>query len=301
LIAVIIFAAFLFLSAQAQPYYCTFNNPCDQTGNFGVNRGYRCVQTTPGNVWCTCPGGGYETNRPCRICNRVDSKNNACNSPKLITCLEGPTYGTGFACLCQDSQSNTYLTTSGDCDGTVKLTTPPTTTRVTPSPCFNGGVFANGICNCPSGYGTQYCAQKYDANTCERINCKNNGVCAIKNPNGPYEGVCLCRYGTSGEYCHITGTLGSCSASSCSNGGSCIANTIGTTTFAYCQCPAGYNGVKCENRYFTCRSAGKFSDVEMFNQGKYFECITVSGSLQAQQRSCPKGLRFNQGLNACTY
>ena len=44
-----------------------------------------------------------------------------------------------------------------------------------------------------------------DVNLCERIACKNDGVCGIRNYNGPYEGVCLCRYGTFGEYCELNG------------------------------------------------------------------------------------------------
>lgn len=111
------------------------------------------------------------------------------------------------------------------------------------------------------------CSFFQDVNLCERIVCKNDGVCGIRNTNGPYEGVCLCRYGTFGEYCELNGkdfclwiiekrdrftvgTLGSCSASSCLNGGACKENVIATTRHAYCYCPAGYNGPRCATRTY---------------------------------------------------
>ena len=111
------------------------------------------------------------------------------------------------------------------------------------------------------------CSFLQDVNLCERIICKNSGVCGIRNTNGPYEGVCLCRYGTFGDYCElngkdfspwmieegdlsIVGTLGYCSASSCLNGGACKENVVATTRHAYCYCSAGYNGPRCETRTY---------------------------------------------------
>jgi len=239
-----------------------------------------------------------QSNRSCKnVCRNINGK--------LLLCLETRDYGTSFACLCAVTATTTALTTNADCDVAVTLTTRPTTTQAptpAPSPCVNGGVFANGVCNCPSGYTGAVCAAKDDVTLCDRIKCKNGGVCAVRNSDGvgPYQAVCLCRYGTEGEYCELNGTLGACSTGSCLNGGNCRDVLIGTTRFAYCHCPSAYNGVKCDNLYFQCPSVGKFPDNTMFEQGKYFECTSVGGSLRAQQKSCPKGLRFNQMLQLCS-
>ncbi len=105
-----------------------------------------------------------------------------------------------------------------------------------------------------------------DDQLCTRIVCLNRGVCAVRNPDGPYKSVCLCPYGTSGDYCQLIGknslfrkifhnkrkfklgTLGFCSPGLCLNNAACEENVIGSTRHAYCECPPGYNGNKCENR-----------------------------------------------------
>lgn len=85
--------------------------------------------------------------------------------------------------------------------------------------------------------------------------------------------------------------MGSCVSGSCMNGGACKEHVVGSTRFAYCFCQGGYKGPKCENsiyRYsilvkkyknelifleaFTCPDVGKFPDLDMYNQGKYFDC-----------------------------
>jgi hypothetical protein len=72
--------------------------------------------------------------------------------------------------------------------------------------------------------------------------------------------------------------------------------------------------------YFICPGVGKFADPTLFPQGKYFDCTNVGGSktrrkkflfykvflflliaIQIQQKSCPRGLRFNANANICTY
>ncbi len=72
--------------------------------------------------------------------------------------------------------------------------------------------------------------------------------------------------------------------------------------------------------YFICPSIGKFIDTLMSQQGKYFECTLLNGcklmkkffcimlsifflsiAYQLEQKSCPKGLRFNASRNTCTY
>ncbi|CAF3404545.1 unnamed protein product [Rotaria sp. Silwood1] len=209
--------------------------------------------------------------------------------------------------------SDPQLTADPDCNLAVTLTSTPVSTlapqtspvtngtalTTTPSPCQNGGVSVNGACKCPSGYNGTNCQLKQDADLCRNIRCRNYGVCAIRKPNVLYEAVCLCRANFSGEYCEQQGTPGYCSTSSCMNGAACREEVIGATRTAYCDCPLGYRGVKCENRYFTCnRGAGTFLDDEMHEQGKYFVC--QNGTLRLEQRSCPKGLRFNLGTQACT-
>ncbi|CAF2735421.1 unnamed protein product [Rotaria sp. Silwood2] len=188
----------------------------------------------------------------------------------------------------------------------------------TASPCINGGVFVSGVCKCPSGYNGTICEQNQPTDLCRNIFCKNNGVCAIRNPNGPYVAVCLCRAYFSGEYCEIQGTSGVCSSSSCMNGAACREVVIGATRTAYCDCLLGYRGIKCENRiysyfiliskkqkfsslgYFTCTRADKFPDEELHEQGKYFECTNLGGGLRLERRSCPKGLRFNAVTKDCS-
>ena len=44
-----------------------------------------------------------------------------------------------------------------------------------------------------------------ESRLCDNIVCKNAGVCAIRNTNGPYVSVCLCRFATSGDYCELNG------------------------------------------------------------------------------------------------
>jgi hypothetical protein len=303
LIIVSILTAFLYSSTQALS--CLSGDPCQLTGYFTPLKGYSCIQKNAVHVYCTCPGG-IEENVPCRLCSRTNPAQNVCKpNPKLLACLEDDVYDTGYGCLCLDGSGNAVVTTNADCDTTVTLTTRATTTTTTAlgssSNCLNGGVYVDGICNCPNGYSGVLCADKTDTNLCEKIYCKNNGTCAIRNTNGPYEGVCLCRYGFSGEYCELIGTLGFCSSSSCMNGGACKENVIGSTRHAYCQCQGGFDGPKCENRYFICPATGRFPDLTNFNQGKYFDCTNVGGVLRAEQKSCPKGLRFNLSRNMCTY
>ncbi|CAF1328137.1 unnamed protein product [Adineta steineri] len=117
---------------------------------------------------------------------------------------------------------------------------------------------------------------------------------------GTYDGsICHCPLGTWGDYCELNGTLGFCSARHCSNGGFCRENIINTTVFVYCQCQPGYRGTKCETNYFTCYTVGNFSDTDMHEQGKYFECKMISGLLRIERKSCPKGLRFDEASNVC--
>ncbi|CAF1457135.1 unnamed protein product [Adineta steineri] len=221
------------------------DNPCDLGGYFIQEKGYQCIQMNT-DVLCTCPHGGYEMNQPCRVCNRVNPANNPCHiSSAFIACLETNDYGKTFACLCS-TPSGPVATTSNNCDSTVTTTT--TSTSITPLTCSNGGYLVDGICHCPSGYGGISCEQKYDEKLCEKIICKNRGVCAIRNPNGPYESVCLCRYGISGDYCQLNGTLGFCMPNFCLNNSPCKENIIGVTRHAYCDCQPGYNGLKCQNR-----------------------------------------------------
>ncbi|CAF1283197.1 unnamed protein product [Adineta steineri] len=299
IIVIVICLIFSYASAQG----CSAN-VCDLGPYFSETNGYRCLDLGGSNVVCTCPGGAYEINQPCRLCNRQDPANNVCRNTngKLLACLETDDCGTSYACLCTaNTTDGTALTTDVNCDTTNPLTCSSTTDPSTPSPCLNGGVFTGGICHCPSGYSGAFCQDKNDYNLCEKVRCKNNGVYAIQNPNGPYECVCFCQYGTWGDYCELNGTLGFCSASSCFNGGACRENVIGSTRFAYCQCTPGYRGAKCETNYFTCPTAGSFLDTDMHEQGKYFECKIVSGSFRIERKSCPKGLRFNTTSQLCMY
>ncbi|CAF0807806.1 unnamed protein product [Adineta steineri] len=306
---------FSYVSAQA----CNAN-PCQLGGYYSETNGYRCFELGGGSALCTCPGSAYEINQPCRLCNRPNPANNVCRSNKgqPFYCLENNDCGTSYACLCMDTTTgNAVLTTDADCDTRVPLTCSSTTSPSGPSPCLNGGVYTGGICHCPSGYSGTICQDKSDYNLCEKVRCKNNGVCATQNPNGPYEAVCLCRYGTWGEYCELTGkhffaillsnynctigTLGFCSGSLCSNGGACRENVISSTRHAYCQCAPGYKGTKCETNYFTCYTTGTFIDADMHEQGKYFECKLVSAVLRIERKSCPKGLRYNESAKLCMY
>ncbi|CAF1118261.1 unnamed protein product [Adineta steineri] len=299
IIIIVICLIFSYASAQG----CN-NNVCNLGNYFNETNGYRCYDLGGGSALCTCPGSAYEINQPCRLCNRANPANNVCrnNNGKLIQCLESNDSGTSYACACIDTTTGDLaLTTDADCDTTVPLTGSSTTYPSTSSACLNGGVFTGGICHCPSGYSGAICQDKSDYNLCEKVRCKNNGVCAIQNPNGPNQSVCLCRYGTWGDYCELKGTLGFCSASLCLNGGACRENIIGSTRFAYCQCAPGYSGPKCETKYFTCSTPGSFPDTDMHEQGKYFECKMISGSLRIERKSCPKGLRFNTISKLCTY
>jgi len=38
-------------------------------------------------------------------------------------------------------------------------------------------------------------------NLCERIECKNGGVCVVRSNRA----ICLCRYATFGDYCELNG------------------------------------------------------------------------------------------------
>lgn len=287
---------------------CLVGNPCQLGGYFDQENGYQCIQIDT-RALCTCPNGGYEFDQPCRVCARSNSALNACQqTAALLTCLETDEFGTSYACLCQGA-SGVYTTTAANCDPSVTLTTSlasstvssATTTLVTTlPPCDNGGSFVDNVCNCPSAFSGIKCQTKEDARLCDNIVCKNQGVCAIRNPKGPYESVCFCRSGFWGDYCEMSGTLGSCTTGLCLNGGQCRENLIATTRHAYCQCLPGYNGSKCENRYFQCTGAGNFEDSFMKEQGKYFTCTSANGGYRLEQMSCAKGLRFNTSKNACT-
>ncbi|CAF1270825.1 unnamed protein product [Rotaria sp. Silwood1] len=304
MIIIFIFTGLLYFSAQA--LNCD-DNPCELGGYFIQNRGYQCLQVNT-VVFCTCPNGQFEVDRPCRICNRTNPANNPCIvSSNFLACLETNDYGTTFACLCM-GPLGPAVTTSANCDLSITLTstaiiTFTSTTTVAPvtlSTCFNGGYFIDNDCHCPSGFGGIYCEQSFESQLCERIVCQNRGVCAIRNLNGPYESICFCRYGTSGDYCELNGTLGFCTPNLCMNDAPCQETLIGSTRHAYCNCLPGYNGTKCENQYFKCTSNGIFLDNFMSNQGKYFECTQSNDSFQLERKSCPKGLRFNTDKTTCT-
>ncbi|CAF4165739.1 unnamed protein product, partial [Adineta steineri] len=53
--------------------------------------------------------------------------------------------------------------------------------------------------------------------------------------------------------------------------------------------------------YFTCTTAGNFPDTDMYEQGKYFECKSVSAAFRIERKSCPKGLRYNASAKLCMY
>ncbi|CAF3132243.1 unnamed protein product [Rotaria sp. Silwood2] len=304
-IIIFIFTGLLYFSSQA--LNCN-DNPCELGGYFTQNRGYQCLQVDTA-VFCTCPNGQLEIDRPCRVCNRTNPANNPCIvSSTFLACLETDDYGATFACLCV-GPSGPVVTTSANCELSVTLTSTAiiasstatiTVPPVTSPTCFNGGYFVDNDCHCPSGFGGIFCEQNFESHLCERIICQNRGVCAIRNPNGPYESVCLCRHGTSGDYCQLNGTSGFCAVDLCMNDAPCQETSIGSTRHAYCNCLPGYNGTKCENQYFKCISNGIFIDSFMNDQGKYFECTQINEFYQLERKSCPKGLRFNIDKTTCT-
>ncbi|CAF1238958.1 unnamed protein product [Adineta steineri] len=156
------------------------------------------------------------------------------------------------------------------------------------------------LCTCP---GSAYEIDR-PCHTTVPLTCSST----ITTPSGPSPclnggtfigGMCQCPPSTWGDYCELNGTLGFCSARHCSNGGFCRENIINTTVFVYCQCQPGYRGTKCETNYFTCYTVGNFSDTDMHEQGKYFECKMISGLLRIERKSCPKGLRFDEASNVC--
>ncbi|CAF0804312.1 unnamed protein product [Adineta ricciae] len=294
---IVLIVALYFTSTHAAD--CS-TNPCGIAGYFNETRGYRCLQVGA-SALCTCPGHKYTFDRPCRLCGNQNASEDACTNSNgnLILCLESDDCGTSFSCLCNDTAGNSVQTTNADCDLTKPLQCSSTTNPGTgPSPCLHGGVYSGGICHCPSGYGGAVCQNRDDHNLCERVTCKT-GFCATQPPQGPHQAVCLCPYGTWGEYCEMKGTPGFCLSGLCLNNGACQENVIGSTRFAYCKCAPGFNGTKCESNYFSCASAGFFQDTYMHEQGKYFECRTVTGGLRAEERSCPKGLRFNATSRLC--
>jgi len=302
---------FLFVGVfqTCQGMSCAVGDPCQLNTAYSTARGYGCIQRGPDNVLCRCPNGESESNKPCRLCERPSAIQNACNTgnPRLIRCLEQPVdYGLSYICLCRDSSDNAVATTSWDCDLSVTVTSTTTTSTsvvVGGLECANGGVLVNANCNCPSGFEGALCERRNETNLCDRITCKNAGVKTIRPVNGQYQCVCLCRSGTSGDFCELnaTGTPSTCATAGCLNGADCRQVTIATTTHAYCECVAGFKGSKCETRYFACPSAGFFTDLEMFEHGKYFECVVSGGTLRAIRRSCAKGLRYNMNLHRCTY
>ncbi|CAF1325632.1 unnamed protein product [Rotaria sordida] len=302
LIVVLVFTVFLYSSGEAAN--CNDgSNPCGLDGGYYSSaNGYQCSQSGPNSVVCTCPGG-YEIDRRCDVCSRSNPLQNPCRNDtgRLITCLENNSLGTGYLCLCLNPITQMpEPTVHPNCGEPFTPPTNTSTNTTAQSSCANGGVSIGTTCKCPSGFIGTSCNQSQPEELCRNVICKNNGACAIRNPNGPYESVCLCRASFSGEYCEIQGTLGFCSSTSCFNGAACREVVIGATRTAYCDCLLGYRGVKCDNRYFSCPVAGKFRDDEMYEQGKYFECSNLAGGLRLERKSCAKGLRFNTGTQACT-
>ncbi|CAF1240370.1 unnamed protein product [Rotaria magnacalcarata] len=295
LIVVLVFTLFSYASGQL----CN-SNPCQLDATYKPTAGYQCIEHSTEAI-CTCPIG-HEVNRPCRSCSRSNPANNICQNGtgRLIMCLDTTDFGSTYACLCLDPRTNQEaVTLDPNCDLSVtETTTKPTTPSLN---CQNGGVSANGICNCPSGTSGSFCEVEDNKKLCERIICKNLGACAIRANSGGYHSVCLCRAGYSGEYCELTATPGFCTPTSCQNNGACREEVIGATRNAYCYCQAGYSGTKCENRHFTCTKAGKFSDSNMSDHGKYFECTQVGVGFRIEQKSCPEGLRFSTFSGLCTY
>lgn len=302
---------FLFIGAifySAQALDCAVGDPCKLNTAYSTSRGYDCVQRG-GNALCRCPNGEYEVDEPCRLCARKSNILNACNNQntRYRMCLEPSIeFGTSYVCLCEADDESLYATTSWDCDPSVTRTSTATTTTtagpgVVGLQCSNGGVTVGSICHCPSGFEGRLCERRNTVNLCERVTCLNRGVATIRPVNGIDECVCLCRSGTYGDYCERNGTLGTCATAGCLNGANCRDVTIATTTHAYCECPAGFKGTKCETQYFQCSAAGLFIDLEMFEQGKYIECVVSGGSFRAIRRSCAKGLRYNMNLKSCSY
>ncbi|CAF0807787.1 unnamed protein product [Adineta steineri] len=263
---VIIIFVFCLMFSYASAQGCSAN-PCQLGDYFNEINGYRCIDLGGDSVTCTCPGSAYEINQPCRLCDNADPSKDACRNlnGKLIKCLENTDCGTSYACLCTANNTDGFaLTTDADCDTTVPLTCSSTTTTTTTTTITT-----------PSGPSP----------------CLNGGT---------YDGsICQCPPSTWGDYCELNGTLGFCSARHCSNGGFCRENIINTTVFVYCQCQPGYRGTKCETNYFTCSTVGNFSNTDMHEQGKYFECKMIAGLLRIERKSCPKRLRFDQVSNVC--
>ncbi|CAM2709805.1 unnamed protein product [Rotaria socialis] len=296
LIVVLVFALFSCASGQS----CSSGNPCQLDATYTPAAGYQCIVHASETI-CTCPIG-FELNRPCRPCTRTNPADNICKNGtgRLIMCLDTVDFGSTYACLCNDPRTNQEaVTLDPNCDLSVTETSSmPTTPSLN---CQNGGVPANGFCNCPSGSVGPFCGTLDNSKLCDRIICKNSGACAIRKKAAGYESVCLCRAGYSGEACELTGTAGFCSSTSCQNNGACREEVIGATRNAYCHCQAGYSGTKCEIRHFTCTKAGKFSDSNMSDQGDYFECTPLGAGFRIEQKSCPDGLRFNTLSGLCTY
>ncbi|UJR38589.1 hypothetical protein I4U23_031254 [Adineta vaga] len=272
---------------------CQLDNPSSANAYFLPRNGYFCLDAFNGQVICTCPDNSTTRDKPCRICDRTP---NPCGiGPAVVTCTD---INKSFSCLCNDGNGGlVVLTTSCGKD---------LSNKINQEKCENQGVRdpTTNQCNCPSGFIGTNCENLLDEKLCDKIECKSNGVCAvrpIKTGGSIYQSQCLCRSGSDGEFCESQSILGTCSSTSCLHGGLCRERIYGNSRYISCQCRAGWTGTRCDKQYFRCKSPGYFLDELMKNQGKYFRCIPYNNDFLIKQLSCPKGLKFNLDKQLCLY
>ncbi|CAF3086326.1 unnamed protein product [Rotaria sp. Silwood2] len=153
--------------------------------------------------------------------------------------------GTDYMCICPEG----LLLTGKNCDQ--RITTTPSTTITTVSPCLQNPCFNGGACivlPSPNSYFCQ-CPEYTYGSHCENLNrcfiqptpCQNNGLC-IPGPNSAYSCSCSSQY--TGIHCETFISLASiCTSVVCLNGGTCLA--LNDNTIAFCQCRPGYSGSRC--------------------------------------------------------
>ncbi|XP_060069040.1 uncharacterized protein LOC132549136 [Ylistrum balloti] len=84
------------------------------------------------------------------------------------------------------------------------------------------------------------------ADPCERIPCKNSGICVRRNTEDKF--TCHCERGYTGATCEIGPDP--CASQPCKNGGTCL---LPFRSYYKCICPLGKTGYHCDNEIINCR------------------------------------------------
>ncbi|XP_063711376.1 neurogenic locus notch homolog protein 1-like [Symsagittifera roscoffensis] len=228
-------------------YFKTRENPC--SSHKCANGECTVTGEEEDSFNCMCFMGYYGTS--CDMFNPCARK--PCGEFECFNTTEGH-----FSCACPDGRSttdpvdclNTDPCANHKCQwGECVPTNPDDDEEYDGLDLRGGNVAPSYVCECERGYRGRWCE---DRDTCQFVNCHNNGTCISSSSGGGTADSyhCQCQPGYTGANCEKTDPCRT-SPKPCLHGGKCVppSPSSGARGRSFeCECPRGFRGDICESK-----------------------------------------------------